>query len=439
MNSSNRFHRWRDRLRRPYRVTAYLVFNTLLILVGLNLLLGIVYYFKDRAAKPKKSHQQIEDYGEVTASGLFYTNGAPVDNGKRRSITLRSFDILPFEGVMPEEEIAKLLDEQWEFLEQGIEFEPWVLFANSPYEGEFINYRSDSLGFPIRHTPNPAPQSEKRVVRIFAFGGSTTFGSGVADGQTWAAYLSGILNEQAWAADLPVTVEVFNYGRNAYTPTQEMVLLLDLLRSGHRPDLAIFMDGVNWGNNADVPPSSARVARQMREIQGKYKAPSGLPMFRFINSLRNRLNPPPAKNRLAPNDSSGAYSIDHIVDRFVQCQQTSVGICDLYSVDSLFFLQPTGMYNYPKDLYRFTKPDFFDEIREDRIAFHQKMMERDEYIDLSHLFAEFGENRKALIDTAHYSPNFNQFLAEAVARSIDISQLASSPAPTPPFGPTGRR
>jgi|CXWL01.1.fsa_nt_gi hypothetical protein len=44
-------------------------------------------------------------------------------------------------------------------------------------------------------------------------------------------------------------------------------------------------------------------------------------------------------------------------------------------------------------------------------------------IYLGNSFRLFGPNRKAIIDDCHYSPQFNQFLAEQVSKNVDLMKL----------------
>jgi hypothetical protein len=93
-------------------------------------------------------------------------------------------------------------------------------------------------GFPIRRTVNPKGDTTP-VAQVFVLGGSTTLGVHVSDEQTWPSYLSAILNKKASGKQ----IQIVNYGHEFFNPSQEAVLLEDLLKSGHRPSLVIFMDG----------------------------------------------------------------------------------------------------------------------------------------------------------------------------------------------------
>lgn len=77
-------------------------------------------------------------------------------------------------------------------------------------------------------------QSTKK--KVFLLGGSTTFGHGVGDDDTIAAHLQKQLGDD---------YAVFNFGTGAYDQTREIDRLLYQLRQGYRPDVVIFLDGLN--------------------------------------------------------------------------------------------------------------------------------------------------------------------------------------------------
>jgi len=90
--------------------------------------------------------------------------------------------------------------------------------------------------------------------RIFTMGGSTTFGSGVLDHQTFPFYLQEFYDQ----ANLPVKVEVINAGwpfKWSYTEIQ----LIKMTLLDYEPDLFIVFDGWNdlRKENAGVESASA--------------------------------------------------------------------------------------------------------------------------------------------------------------------------------------
>lgn len=84
---------------------------------------------------------------------------------------------------------------------------------------------------PQRPTVNGKTTGDQK---IYFFGGSTMWGLGVSESETIPS---------AFAAATGLHSE--NYGNVGYTSHQSLVLLLQLLQAGHRPNLVVFYDGVN--------------------------------------------------------------------------------------------------------------------------------------------------------------------------------------------------
>ncbi|MFA6316120.1 MAG: hypothetical protein WC943_01780 [Elusimicrobiota bacterium] len=93
------------------------------------------------------------------------------------------------------------------------------------------SYTVNSLGLRDKERPPSKPQGVKRIVVL---GGSTTFGAGVRDGETFPARLEHILNKRS-----PGRFEVWNAGLPAYVLSQEVSLAQELV-ARHEPDLLIF-------------------------------------------------------------------------------------------------------------------------------------------------------------------------------------------------------
>jgi len=92
--------------------------------------------------------------------------------------------------------------------------------------------------------------------RIFAVGGSTTFGSGVFDNQTFSHYLQETYDK----ANLDFKVEVINAGIPGYYSVQEVTLIKNRILA-LEPDLLIVYDGWNevrkYGDgDSDASPTS---------------------------------------------------------------------------------------------------------------------------------------------------------------------------------------
>jgi len=364
---------------------------------------------------------------------LFNSDGSPSNNGKRTPYELKYFDFAAYENI-DADYAADVLTDFYELSKLGFIYQPWVEFSEPPFKGQRVNIDLDPRGFPIRRTINPPNDQNLPVVEIFAFGGSTTFGYHVSDEHTWPSHLSKILNEKSEAEGLSIHVEVFNYGRAYYVPSQETVLLIDLLKSGHRPSLVLFMDGLNQGFTPDVPHFTPKISQAMRNMQ--FNPPlirtfEWVPIVRVANSIKRRWFKVDSDEDQETRGPEDPHRVDHIVNGFEQNKQISRAIAEVYGVRKPhFFLQP-HVVDYNLELFRRPPGDhaeFLRSAQREIWPFYTRLRAKAEWGDLSDLFERWGKNRKAIVDDCHYSPNFNQFLAKHVAEYINLRAITPPPA-----------
>jgi hypothetical protein len=399
-----------NRLSKAYSTAGIALLNTVLFVCLLNVGLSGVFYVRDRSAAPK--HERPPDDGK-----LFNSDGSPADNGKRSNYHFTWFDKGAYEDIS-EEYASDVLDDFYNLTRRGFIYQPWVEFAEPLFDGKRVHVDVDERGFPIRRTVNPPNQGGLPDVHVFAFGGSTTFGYNVSDEHTWPSYLSSILNQRAKSVHINVT----NYGHAYFTPSQEAVLLADLLKSGHRPSIAVFMDGVNPPFPMDVPRFTKDLVGAFRRAQ--FPTPwmeqfSWVPVVRLSNFMKRRL--------------AGEVSIDppvdpekrvqYAVNGFLQSREIARAIAEVYDIKTVFFLQPNSVYNYDRSLFRKKNfPQGFLNATQFSRRVYDQLKDDPGYLDLSGLFSDFG-NRKAIVDDVHYSPAFNEFIARRVADSIDVNSM----------------
>jgi hypothetical protein len=411
---------------RIYLASALVLMNTLCAFVVMNLFLAAAFYLLD-AATSVVIRQEVVARNVSEPGALFNADGSPTNNGKRSDYQLGWFDFNAYEGIEPIY-AGEVLDDFYELSRRGFIYQPWVQFSEPPFQGKHVNVDLDERGIPVRRTVNPSNVAHLPVIRIFTLGGSTTFGYNVSDEHTWPSYLATILNDRAQAQHLGVYVEVVNYGRGFFYPTQETVLAMDLLKSGHRPSLMIFMDGVNLGLDEDVPTFTDKFERQFAERQFSSETPivhqlKWVPVVRLALALQKRILGSKTDVQARKADQRVAGTINHFINRFIQDRMIAEGTLNQYLVRSLFFLQPDAVHNYPLPSFRKPVPDSFLLERERRVAFYKRMSATKGVTDLSNLFEIWGLGRKAIVDDCHYSPSFNRFLAEHVAKHVVLETL----------------
>ncbi len=115
-----------------------------------------------------------------------------------------------------------------------LDWKPYVGWWQLPYRGDWVTL--DERG--LRPTPGER-EAGAEAVRILCFGGSTMMGMGARDDATIAAVLARRLGELGHA------VAVTNLGQLGHNSTQEAISLQQLLKTGARPDIAVFYDGIN--------------------------------------------------------------------------------------------------------------------------------------------------------------------------------------------------
>lgn len=115
----------------------------------------------------------------------------------------------------------------------------YVYYRRNPFTGKLITI--DTNG--IRYTPrwSPHPNSSDPSLRIFLFGGSTMWGTGVRDSGTIPSALSRLIASDSGEAP----AQVVNMGESGYVSMQEIIALEVELRKGNIPDVVITYDGVN--------------------------------------------------------------------------------------------------------------------------------------------------------------------------------------------------
>lgn len=396
---------------RAYQGAGTLLLNLLLLLVAVNLLLAAAFAIKDRRGRAAAPPGQP-----------FAADGAPLPGPMRTAFQLEWFDARAYGPPASHARAAQVLDDFHDLAEEGFAYQPWTQFAEPRFDGRLVHVEADERGFLRRRTRAAAGGGSGAPISVFVLGGSTTFGYYAADDETWPSALAEVLARQAPAG---VRVEVANYGRGYYNPSQEAVLLLDLVKSGHRPDLVVFMDGVNWGPAEDVPQFTKRMAAGFRSMQSP-PPPSALDAFGWLPMVRlaRRLGAAPAPQPASAERRDTAQ----VVERFLSSWRVADAVCQLYASDCRFFLQPDPVFNYPAGLYRRPLPESFTQERAQRADFYARLAGQALATDLTGLFAEWGAGRQAIVDDVHYSPDFNRFLAEQVARGIDLRALAAARA-----------
>jgi hypothetical protein len=298
-------------------------------------------------------------------------------------------------------------------------YQPFVGWRRPPFEGETIHV--DETG--RRVTPNA--DCQEGAYTVFAFGGSTMWGTGAPDWGTIPAYLQQQLDEQR---DQPVCV--INFGQSAYVSSQSLIELFLQLKAGNIPDLAVFYDGTNdvfaayQSGRADAHQN----LRQLEEVflgKQKQSLPDHISETLRQQSYLIRL----IDRYLAEDEESEKNLITYqtmgvdaetlagaVVDNYLANYAFVETLSAAYSFDFAFFWQPA----LPVSQKPLTPEEqaFAEKLDPDLVALYTATYQRIESQNLPHLIDLSGvldDSEESLwIDFTHITPVGNQIVAEAM-------------------------
>lgn len=218
------------RLKQCYISAAILFLNTIVVYIGLNISVGILFLVRDAFRQ--------------TSNPVSVTYGSRLDA------------VYP---DLPEPERTRMLSEAWN---RPYQYADFIHFQERTCTGTYVNV--DKAGFRHSSDQGPWPPNSEHV-NVFCFGGSTTFGYGVSDGQTVASHL-----QQALAHTSKRRICVYNFGVGWHFSTQERLRFEQLLAADIVPDIALFLDGINDATQACLnrPAFSPQLAAAFEQVQG---------------------------------------------------------------------------------------------------------------------------------------------------------------------------
>jgi hypothetical protein len=190
---------------------------------------------------------------------------------------------------------------------------------------------------------------------------------------------------------------------------------------GHRPSIAIFMDGVNTGPVFDASEFSKGIALRFQfngaELRHLPEMLLQLPVIKLL-SPRDRLGFLDGGPDIFPIEHTDTLNAV-MVNRFVENAKLRLLLGKMYGVPVLQFLQPNTYVSYDTQLLKGGPARQLASehgrlmARNYRAIYEGVNLSRSGFVDLSGLFEEFG--LPAVVDGLHYSPSFNWFLAQRVA------------------------
>jgi hypothetical protein len=300
----------------------------------------------------------------------------------------------------------------------------YVLWRRAPFEGNFVNINRDG----IRLTPGAVCSANS--YKVFAFGGSTMWGTGAPDWGTIPAYL-----QADFTALLHEPVCVVNFGESAFVSTQGVIQLMLELQSGDVPDLVIFYDGVNdtYAAYQSGRPTHQNFDQIVAKFQrGKSPPPSFVAWIKSSNSfhLLKRLV---ATLRQKPQNSTDLLTYktmgidtatlsDSVVETYISNYEIVDALAREYGYEFRFFWQPViavsdkSLTGEEQEMKRRMEPALI-ELYESVYGRVQQVAKK--YENLYYMAKIFDEYEPLVwIDETHVIPEGNRLIAQKMMQAI---------------------
>jgi hypothetical protein len=207
-------------------------------------------------------------------------------------------------------------------------------------------YRFDSFGFRLDRYDCAfgQPAGPKQ---IWMLGNSVAMGMGVHENETIAAHLNTRLVEAGlgW--------RVLNLAQGGYTSNQELLLLIELLQNGHRPDALLVYNGIGEFPSAGGWETGTARAKFVDCIR-THRPSGGFARF-AVGNLTNRLDSWwPLKYDITENlgdlrrgerDASGeGDDWDPTIQRYLTNLTVMKSVADSHKIPAFFIYQPVMWY-----------------------------------------------------------------------------------------------
>lgn len=335
-------------LGRYFTTTATVVFSFGILLLLLNVFLDVALKVTQRVY-PRLGIQHFQYYGDRV-----YAPYAEL-------------------GLSPKD-VDRLLIECFQ---RPLLYDSFTQFRERPFSGRFVNVHA--MGFRDLGNNAPWPPSPASL-NIFVFGGSTTFGYGLPDNQTIPAHLQRLID----AVPTHRPVVVYNFAAGFYFSTQERILFEKLILDGQRPDIVVFIDGLNELGRPDGDPALTHDIREMMERRVASKKffladlggvlqnmPIRAPLQRAFDYVKSSVEPKARadggpsraehgkRSDPAKGDQTAEPSLAEtgtaILDRYTANQRIIRAVASEFGIHAVFVWQPIPSYKYDLSYHQFQK------------------------------------------------------------------------------------
>ena len=280
-------------------------------------------------------------------------------------------------------------------------------------------------GFRVTKPSLPWPP-DNEIVNIFIFGGSTTFGYGIPDEETIAVYLQDDLNKKTSRK-----VHVYNFGRGFYFSTSERILFENLLLSGVKPTLAVFLDGLNefyFYNDKQILDMQYSAMKSFFS----QKSPTWfrrLPLTQLIERTKSSIFSKRAisspKDLRLDTDGEKIFNdravLGFVINRYLHNKKMIEALAQSYKIKAVFVWQPIPLYQYdPKHiLFPIPKNHVLNYAQYGYAEVAKRPSDKlfgPNFLWIADIHKDIAD--PLYIDSFHYSAKLNKMIAEKISDFI---------------------
>jgi hypothetical protein len=307
-------------------------------------------------------------------------------------------------------ERTALLTEIWD---RPFVYEQFVEFRERPIHGKYVNVTEQ--GFRLTPPQGPWPIDPKNY-NIFVLGGSTSFGYGVADDQTIPFYLQQLLANRGGK---PICV--YNFASGFYFSTQERIQFEQMLQHGIKPDLALFIDGLNdFYHASGVLPFTGELTRAMQSNDDLLR--DSVEIFQALPIGKATIHFDKKANGIDDYPEASAEQLAQVVQHYAWNKSAIEALGQANGVATAFVFQPVPTYKYDLKYHLFQGNNWY--LNKSTIAGYPLMAQYvsqhpmgDDFLWL----ADMQENRHEplYVDQVHYTPQFAHDIAGEIGRFLN--------------------
>ena len=301
---------------------------------------------------------------------------------------------------------------------------PFRIWGTPEWHGKYVNNDTDEFGTERRTIQDlSADCKDKPSFHIWMFGGSTLYGTGVPDWATIPSFLSKELNASARC------VKITNFGTEGYNTNQELILLIEQLKAGRRPDAVIFYDGVNDSYTGVFEPGIATAHMEYPAIRARVESrlTGKLEFLRHSYALMLARRLMPSKQTEDPSvvEAKTKLKAAQTLDNYEANLQMVRSLANIYHFDFYSFWQPSLAFGgkpivpYEAELIHIDENSpYGGALKPMRIAYREadRRAPDGKFIFLGDVFDT--EQEPLYLDEWHLGPKGNELIARAIAKRL---------------------